>query len=319
MRLDEFFADLATRAEWSHLTTITAHARGSHGDTPLHAAIYADDNEAAQLLIAAGADVNAVGEDAYTPLHAAIVQTNVALAKKLTERGASWDAVNKFECSVREAARRSDDPGVKALFEQEQQVSMLPGSVGHFRLESGHHSDLWLDLPRLCVVPELVRQRAAILAARLAPHHVEVICGPLVEGAYVALLVALDLGATFTYAERIAPTAGDDRLFAVRYVLPNGLRGQVRGKRVAIVNDVVSAGSAVRGTLDDLKACGATVVAIGTLAVLGASMPAFAEGQGIAFESVASFAHNLWPPAECPLCTAGVPLTTIPTDGAPPA
>ena len=43
----------------------------------------------------------------------------------------------------------------------------------------------------------------------------------------------------------------------------------VDGRRVAVVDDVIIAGSAVRGVLVELGACGATPVAIGALAVLG--------------------------------------------------
>jgi hypothetical protein len=39
----------------------------------------------------------------------------------------------------------------------------------------------------------------------------------------------------------------------VKYRIPPALRSQVRGKRVAIVNDVINAGSAVRGTFLDLR------------------------------------------------------------------
>jgi orotate phosphoribosyltransferase len=314
--LQEFLNQLGREPEWSAAGTITPVTRATNGDTPLHAAIWSREFEAARHLIDSGADVNAVGEDGYTPLHAAISQGHIALARRLTDRGASWEAVNAFACSVRDAARRSDDPAVRALFEHEQLVSTLPGRIGHFLLESGHHSDLWLDLELLCVLPEFVKQRAAILARRLVPREIDVVCGPLVEGAYVALMVASELGSEFCYAERLPgpERQADASLFQVRYELPRVLRARVRGKRVAIVNDVISAGSAVRGALTDLRACGATVVAIGALAIMGTSAKRFAEQEGLVLESLAEFPHGLWTPAECPLCRSGVPLTTDPSN-----
>ena len=63
---------------------MTPLSRAGSGDTPLHAAIWAGDDEAARQLIDAGADVNAAGEDGYTPIHAALAQSNVALARRLT-------------------------------------------------------------------------------------------------------------------------------------------------------------------------------------------------------------------------------------------
>ncbi len=199
---------------------------------------------------------------------------------------------------------------MRALLEQEELVSQLPGRIGHFRLESGHHSDLWIDLELLCLRPEFVRQRAAELAARLAPHHVEAVCGPLVEGAFVALLVAADLGVEFYYAERVVPQSDGQgaALFPVEYRLPAVLRERLRGKRVAIVNDVISAGSAVRGTFEDLQSCGATTVAVAALAVLGSSAAAFATLNNLALENLTTFPFTLWTPSECPLCQAGVAI-----------
>ena len=139
--------------------------------------------------------------------------------------------------------------------------SLLSPKTGHFRLESGHHSDLWIDLETLCLRPTVIRPFADALALRLAAHHVDAVCGPLNEGAFVALMVAASLDVEFSYAERFDHPERD-ALFPVEYRLPRVLRAAVRGRRVAIVNDVISAGSAVRGALRDLQACGATVVAI---------------------------------------------------------
>ena len=316
MKLPAFLAHLGDRPEWSAAGPVTPGSRGAHGDTPLHAAIWASDDEAARALIEAGVDVNAVGEDGYTPLHAAIAQSRVALARRLTDRGASWDAVNVFACSVREAARRSDDPAVRALLEQEEAVSQLPGRIGHFRLESGYHSDLWIDLELLCAHPEFVRQRAAALAARLELHAVDAVCGPLVEGAFVALMIASELGVEFCYAERLAPGPDGDALFPVEYRIPHVVRARLRGKRVAIVNDVISAGSAVRGTLADLTACNATPVAVAALSVLGPAAAELAASHGLALESLAAFPFSMWTPGDCPLCRAGVALENTPTGSA---
>jgi orotate phosphoribosyltransferase len=124
-------------------------------------------------------------------------------------------------------------------------LSLVRGRHGHFKLESGHHGDLWFDLETLCLNSREIRAFAERLAARLKKYQVDVVCGPLVEGAFVALLVSLELGCQFTYAERVDDTTRDG-LFPVRYRLPKSLQPVVSGKRVAIVNDVISAGSAVR-------------------------------------------------------------------------
>jgi len=178
---------------------------------------------------------------------------------------------------------------------------------GHFRFESGHHAELWLDLEALCLHPAAVRPFARRLAERLRPHAADVVCGPLVEGAFVALFVAEALGLPFTYSMPQVDVAPQG-LFPVSYRVPLVLRPELRGRRVAIVNDVVSAGSAVRGTHRDLVALGAIPVAIGALLVLGDSASAFAGENGLALEATASMPSRMWTPNECPLCAARVPL-----------
>lgn len=190
---------------------------------------------------------------------------------------------------------------------QSEVARLLPVRKGHFLLESGHHGDFWLDLELLCLRPERIQPLAAQIARRLAPHDIEIVCGPLVEGAFVALMVASELRVPFTYAERFADPGNRD-LYPVQYQLPQALRAEVRGKRVAIVNDVFNAGSAVRGTLADLKSCGAETVAIGTIAVLGNLAAKFASEQGLALETIASLGNQIWEPSECPLCARGISL-----------
>jgi orotate phosphoribosyltransferase len=162
-------------------------------------------------------------------------------------------------------------------------LSFMRGRHGHFKLESGHHADLCFDLQTLCLNSREIRAFAERLAARLKKYQVDVVCGPLVEGAFVALLVSLELGCQFTYAERFDDTSRDG-LFPVQYRLPKSLQPVVSGKRVAIVNDVISPGSAVGGTFFDLCEIGAEVVAIGALLALRESIAEFAAEHGVALE-----------------------------------
>ena len=191
----------------------------------------------------------------------------------------------------------------------EQLAQFTPVRMGHFLLESGHHARVWLDLEMSCLRPDRMRSSAAKLAAFLAPFAVDAICGPLVEGAFVALMVASELGVEFTYTERVATARTG--LYPFDYRLPAVLQKLVRGKRIAIVNDVINAGSAVRGTLDALKSCGAEVVAIAALAVLGPFAKRLAADNGIALHALLDTEFEIWTPAECPRCADGTPLTDL--------
>src|SRR3981081_2326079 len=92
-------------------------------------------------------------------------------------------------------------------------------------------------------------------------------------------------GFPFAFAERFAPPPSD-ALYQVRYRIPDALREGLRGATVAIINDVTNAGSAVRGTYEDLLACGARPVALGTLVALGGWSTSFADDHDLALEAL---------------------------------
>jgi len=200
---------------------------------------------------------------------------------------------------------------------QEEVVQLFAARRGHFRYESGHHGDLWLDVPRLYLRPARLRRFADGLAARLAAHGFDAVCGPMVEGALLGQMVAEAMDAEFYFAEQFArPQGGGDGLYPVGYRLPPPFRAEARGKAVAVVDDVVNAGSAVRGAFADLLACGARPVAVGALLVLGRSAADFASGEGVALESLAWLPNTLWEPSACPLCAAGSsPEDVVPING----
>ncbi|MBV9226933.1 MAG: hypothetical protein JOZ45_19845 [Acidobacteriaceae bacterium] len=189
-------------------------------------------------------------------------------------------------------------------------LDLLTARKGHFLLESGHHGDLWLDLERLCIYPKLIQPLCAELAGRLSLFNMEVVCSPLVEGAFVGLFVASELGLTFSYTERFV-RSNPDGLFPAGYRLPDSLRCVVQGKQVVIVNDVINAGSAVRGTFEELERCGAEVVAIGALLTLGGAAQELADARNVVLESLAHLPNSLWSAPTCPLCLRGVPLEDV--------
>lgn len=188
-------------------------------------------------------------------------------------------------------------------------LSTVRSRHGHFRMESGYHTDLWMDLETLCLQPALIQPYAEQLADRLRRYELDAVCGALNEGAFLALLVAKALRLEFFYTERFAGER--DGLFKVRYSLPAPLQAIASGRRVAIVNDVISAGSAVRGTLADLEARGAIVSAIGTLLLAGQSFRPFADERRLPIEALAEAPLNVWAPDECPLCRSGAAVEAV--------
>ncbi|HEV3098050.1 MAG TPA: orotate phosphoribosyltransferase, partial [Candidatus Dormibacteraeota bacterium] len=58
-------------------------------------------------------------------------------------------------------------------------LSLVASRSGHFRLESGHHADTWMELDQLFRSPAALRPFIAELAGRFRPHRIDTVCGPL--------------------------------------------------------------------------------------------------------------------------------------------
>lgn len=190
---------------------------------------------------------------------------------------------------------------------QEAFFELVSGRSGHFHLESGHHSELWLDLDTLFAQPARVRPLIERMAELLRPYEAHVVCGPLTGGAFLAQAVASALSCEFAYTERHMP-ADADGLYQAQYRLPKAFIERVRGRKVAIVDDVMSAGSAAMATYRELQSHGATTVVAGALMILGTRGAELFAQAGVPVEAVARREFKVWLPEECPLCANGAPL-----------
>jgi len=195
------------------------------------------------------------------------------------------------------------EPGAAAF------LALAAGRRGHFLLESGHHGGLWLDLDPLFSRPARIAPFVAALAERLRPYAADVVCGPLLGGAFLAQSLAHALGAEFAFTERVM-TPGDG-MYRARYRLPPALAASARGRRVAMVDDVMSAGSALRGTYAELRAHGAEPVVAAAFLVLGSAGAEYFAEAGVPVEALHREGYELWLPAQCPLCAAGEPLEDV--------
>jgi orotate phosphoribosyltransferase len=191
-----------------------------------------------------------------------------------------------------------------------QTVLDIAGSRrGHFVMESGYHSSLWFDLEALFDDGSRVDPFVDQLSAKLCAYDLEVVCGPAGGGAKLAELIAGRIGCSFAFTE---PGSADPAgLFTARYVLPAQFTDSLRDKRIALVDDVMSAGSSLRATLAEVESCGARTVAIGALHVLGGAGIDFFLQRGLVVETLGRGDFAMWRPDGCPLCAAGAPLEQV--------
>jgi orotate phosphoribosyltransferase len=215
----------------------------------------------------------------------------------------------KYEESDIESAKasRMSKNHINESYLQADFLNLLHPKTGHFKLESGHHGNLWLDLDLLFLRPKAIQPFVTELARKIAFFSVDAICGPMVGGALVAQSIALELGVDFLYTERMAPQ-NPDTLYSAIYILPYHLRTVANNQKVAIVDDVINAGSAVRGTLAELESVGARPIAIGALLVLGETGQTYFAERDLPLRYISHLPNEIWTPEDCPLCSSQIPL-----------
>jgi orotate phosphoribosyltransferase len=183
-------------------------------------------------------------------------------------------------------------------------LASLPAREGHFLLESGYHTDLWLTLDAIFVDPAGIAPLVDALAAKLRAYEPTAICGSLLGGAFLAQALAAAMGTRFYFTEP-ASTPSSTGFFTAEYRLPPELARRIRGERLAVVDDVISVGSSARATVAAATRAGASIAVVASLLVLGGDGAAHFAAERIPMETLGRRAFNLWKPADCPLCRAG--------------
>lgn len=186
-------------------------------------------------------------------------------------------------------------------------LSLLGAKTGHFIFESGHHGNLWLDLDLLFNQPALLRPFVTELGRRLVETGADTICGPMTGGALLANMIAIEFDLHFVYTERVV-ALGSGRDSRVSYHLPDAFKALVGGRSIAVVDDVINAGSAVRGTIEALNNTDSSVVAVGSLLLLHRSGKSAHTAVHTNMISPETLKSELWPPSECPLCQSGIQI-----------
>ncbi|MBX7161393.1 MAG: phosphoribosyltransferase [Acidimicrobiia bacterium] len=188
------------------------------------------------------------------------------------------------------------DPTARArdLFEEAGAIR----TGGHFVYTSGRHGSAYVNKDAVYPDTRRISELCGLLAGAVAGFRPEIVCGPAVAGIIVAQWTAHHLGVPAVYADKV-----DSGL-----VLARGYDRLVSGRRVAVVEDVVTTGGSLARTVAAVEAAGGTTVVAAALVNRGGvsaddvSAPSLVSLLALDFESVAA--------AECELCAAGVPIDT---------
>lgn len=189
---------------------------------------------------------------------------------------------------------------------------------GHFKLTSGRHSDTYINKDGIYCNPELFERTAFLLEREVGDGYngiaaVDVITGPALAGAILAAPIALRTGKIFVYPEKVpeitwpvgVPHEMAYPIIKTTMQLRRGFPEVVKGKRVLLIEDIITTGKSVRETAECIQKAGGEIVEIRCIwnrsgvpfLGMGLSQKSNAPILSISNDPVES-----WEPEECPLC-----------------
>jgi orotate phosphoribosyltransferase len=185
----------------------------------------------------------------------------------------------------------------------------------HVVYTSGRHGTAYVNKDALYLHPRLTEQLCAVMASHYAPEGVDVVAGPTVGGVILAQWVAWHLTRARPAGEVLAVFAEEaEEHGEQRRVFRRGYDAQVRGKRVVVVEDIVTTGGSAQKVIDAVRALGGEVVGLSIICNRSGKPPE--ELFDVPLHALATVALDSWAAGECPLCARGVPVNTAVGKGA---
>lgn len=164
---------------------------------------------------------------------------------------------------------------------------------GHFRLSSGLHSGGYVQCARVLEHPRNAKVLGRMLAERCSGMNIERIVSPALGGVVIGYAVAEAMDVPMVFTER------KDGVMSLR----RGFELST-GRRVAIIEDVVTTGKSTRETAEVVESQGGEVVAFGSiLNRTGSGNPFDRPFHALHTMNIETFESDA-----CSLCAAGVPI-----------
>jgi len=176
----------------------------------------------------------------------------------------------------------------------------------HLVYTSGRHGSAYVNKDAIFTDPSLV----SALCFDIAEHFnlaggYDVVVGPVLGGIILAQWTAYHASALIGQKVLAVYAEKDGEAFVLR----RGYDQLVAGKRVLVVEDILTTGSTVRKVVAAVRAAGGEVIGVGALCNRG-EVTVAAVGDVPELLALVELTLESWPEADCPLCLAGQPINT---------
>lgn len=161
---------------------------------------------------------------------------------------------------------------------------------GHFLLTSGRHSGRYVQCAQVLKYPEYSARLGEAIADGFRGSGVDLVIGPAMGGILIAYEVARSLGKPCLFAERENGKMTLRRGFAIE-----------PGKRVLVVEDVITTGGSVHEVLDLVRDSGGEPAGVGVIVDRSGGKADFV----VPLRALLTLSIETYDAQECPLCAVG--------------
>lgn len=193
----------------------------------------------------------------------------------------------------------------------EQEVLKILGKVNavvtdsHIVYTSGKHGTAYINKDAVYPHTKETSQLCRAIAEQFADSGVEVVIAPSIGGVILSQWVAHHL-TDITDREVLGVYSEKD---GDSFVIKRGYDKIIQGKKILVVEDILTTGGSARKVIEATRALGGDVVGLGVLCNRGGVTL-----QDVAnppkFVSLINVKLDTWDEAECPMCSKGVPINT---------
>jgi len=164
---------------------------------------------------------------------------------------------------------------------------------GHFLLTSGLHSPVYWEKFRILQHPEYTEKLCRLIVQHFKDKKVELVAGPTTGGIILAFETARQLGVRCIFAEKMGETRAFRRDFDI-----------APEEKTLIVDDILTTGGSIKETINAANKLGGVVIGVGVLVDRSSEKIDL----GVPLFSCIRAPTIVYPPGECPLCAANIPL-----------
>ena len=185
----------------------------------------------------------------------------------------------------------------------------------HFVLTSGRHSDTYVNCKARNIPTKDLSRLCAMLAAAHLSHKIDVVVGPAEGGVLIAEFTSNHLMNMAARTSVPSVTAQKDGHGG--FVFTRDDDKSIVGRRILVVEDVLTSGGSVKKVVTLVSDCGGQIVSVGALVNRG-EVNAIDVGSPHLYSLVELFIPS-WTEEECQasqMCHRGVPINTTIGHGA---